>query len=939
MRNLSEITRITFLYLLLLLTFTSTRIRAQEVPPINTFNTEDYQAENQNWDISQSDNKFIYVANNAGLLEFNGESWELYRTPNETIMRSVKWFQNRIYTGFYMDFGYWVKNDFGIFEYTSLTETYNIEMLEDEQIWEIVELDGFMIFKSLSRIFLFDLSTKNFNIIEGRNNLTKLSKVNNTIYYQDLNVGIFKIENGTPVLISNHPTITNNRIVEIFNKNGNLYFITQKNGIYFLENGLIIQWKLKEDFKLEDKTLYSAKKLSNGNIVLGTISNGIIKIKENGEFFYQISQNNGLSNNTILEIFEDVDENIWLGLDNGINIVNLRSPFRFYLNKNNFWGTIYTSIVFNGYLYLGTNQGLYVKPNNTAAKFELIEGTQGQVWNLQAINNELFCSHDTGTFIIKNKEANKIVNIEGTWGVLAINNNKLLQGSYDGLYILEKSNQSWKLKNKVSGFSNSSKFFIKQGNQIYVNHEYKGVFRLTINNNLTEITQVIQDTSVQKGIHSSLVQYRGDVLYSNREGVFRFVKDKNKFVRDSSLSKLIPNKQFLSARLILDEENNRLWSFTNNDIRFIAPGKLSNKPELNIIPVKGTIHRGTTGYENLLALSNNLYFIGTSNGYLLVDLESVKSPKEFQIYLTKVLINEKDEIPDYSNLLRNDNLENSQNNIQFKFSVPNYNRASTLLYQYKLEGFNSKWSDYSEDNSILFENLPSGDYTFKARAVLDNKISSNEAIFVFSIANPWYMSTAALIVYAILFGGLIYIWYYFSRKFYLKQRRRLLERSQRELELKELENEQKIIKLNNEKLRDDIKNKNRELATSTMSIIKKNEFLNTIKTELLDGGETKISKVVKIIDKNLNNTDDWKLFQEAFNNADKNFLKKIKSKHSNLTPNDLRLCAYLRLNLSSKEIAPLLNISPRSVEVKRYRLRKKMNLEHNDNLTDYILSL
>ena len=124
-----------------------------------------------------------------------------------------------------------------------------------------------------------------------------------------------------------------------------------------------------------------------------------------------------------------------------------------------------------------------------------------------------------------------------------------------------------------------------------------------------------------------------------------------------------------------------------------------------------------------------------------------------------------------------------------------------------------------------------------------------------------------------------------------------------------------------------------------MNIIKKNDFLSTIKLELINGGDKSITSVVKIIDKNLNNTDDWKMFQEAFNNADKNFLKKVKDKHSSLTPNDLRLCAYLRLNLSSKEIAPLLNISPRSVEVKRYRLRKKMELPHDSNLTNYILEI
>ena len=148
------------------------------------------------------------------------------------------------------------------------------------------------------------------------------------------------------------------------------------------------------------------------------------------------------------------------------------------------------------------------------------------------------------------------------------------------------------------------------------------------------------------------------------------------------------------------------------------------------------------------------------------------------------------------------------------------------------------------------------------------------------------------------------------------------------------------MRVKNETLEASIKNKNRELAISTMSLIKKNEFLNNLKSELRQSNNDQdINRVIKIIDRNINNTDDWKFFEEAFNNADKDFLKKIKSKHSSLTANDLRLCAYLRLNLSSKEIAPLLNISARSVEVKRYRLRKKMNLPHEMNLTNYILDL
>ena len=150
------------------------------------------------------------------------------------------------------------------------------------------------------------------------------------------------------------------------------------------------------------------------------------------------------------------------------------------------------------------------------------------------------------------------------------------------------------------------------------------------------------------------------------------------------------------------------------------------------------------------------------------------------------------------------------------------------------------------------------------------------------------------------------------------------------------------MRIKNVRLEQDFESKNRELAASTMSLIKKNELLSMIKEDLksTDNSQMKsIKSVITNINKNINEEDTWNVFVDAFNNADKDFLKKVKMAHQSLTPNDLRLCAFLRLNLSSKEIAPLLNISVRSVEIKRYRLRKKMELSHEQGLVEYILSI
>jgi len=132
--------------------------------------------------------------------------------------------------------------------------------------------------------------------------------------------------------------------------------------------------------------------------------------------------------------------------------------------------------------------------------------------------------------------------------------------------------------------------------------------------------------------------------------------------------------------------------------------------------------------------------------------------------------------------------------------------------------------------------------------------------------------------------------------------------------------------------------KNRELVTSAMAIVKKNELLNLLESEL-NTTSPNVKSALRIVRENLDGDSDWEVFQEAFNQTDRDFLKKIKETHPSLTPNDLKLCVYLRLNLSSKEIAPMLNISPQSVEIKRFRLRKKLELDHTQNLTEYILNL
>ena len=923
--------------------FITTLVYTQELPPIENYAPKDYGAGNQNWSISQSDDKYIYVGNNTGLLEFNGANWKLYPSPNGTIIRSVKVINDLIYTGCYMEFGYWKKDEFGNLKYHSLKDKLQEPLIEDEHFWNILKFDDWVLFQSLDRIYVYNTIDGSFNIINSKSTKAEIFTVANSIYFQIINEGIFKIENGKPILATNDPIFQKNVLVGVFLINNKTLLLSENGEFYFLEDKGLKLWNISAYSELKESSVYSSLQLNDGSFILGTISNGIYHIDRQGNFIKKINQEKGLINNTVLSIFEDIDQNLWLGLDNGISIINLRSPFSVYNDLYGRLGAVNAAIVFNEMLYLGTNQGLFFKNVGSSNDFKFIENTKGQVWCLKEIDNTLFCGHNRGTFVIKDNKAKQVSDFPGTWDIKEIKTNKniLLQGNYTGLSILKKDKGQWQLGNKITGFDISSRFFEMFGdNRIIVNHEFKGIFNLVVDTGFDKIVEV--KNSEPNGFGSSLVNYQNVLIYASNTGVFKFNINRQDFIKDSLLSGIfMPIEDQFSGRLIANDETNKLWGFTSKNIICLSPGKFDSKPQSIKISIPNFFrgNQGLASFECVTHLKDEKYLIGASNGYTVLNLDQLVT-QEYFIRINAIY-------KDYLNpgqtqveLIDNTKFKSNENNLNIEFSVAEFDKYTEVNYQYKLEGLNDNWSNWFGDSNISLKNLPYGDYTFKVRALIGNELSSNTASYSFIIERPWYLTNVMLIFYALLLSLILLLIHLNYRRHYRKQQQKLLIKKQNEFKVSQLENEKVIMTLKNEKLKHDVENKNRELTIATMSIIKKNEVLNRIKKELMQHHSEDINEqVIKTINKNINNKKDWEFIEDAFNNADKDFLKKIKKLHPTLTPNDLRFCAYLRLNLSSKEIAPLLNISVRSVEIKRYRLRKKMNLLHEKSLIEYILEI
>ena len=921
----------------------SVGLLSQELPPIQNYSPVDYGAGNQNWSLSQSGNKHIYAANNGGLLEFNGVNWKLYPSPNGTPLRSVKAIDGLIYTGGYMQFGYWKKDEYGNLKYDAISDKLKEPLIEDENFWNISEFEDWVLFQSLDRIYIYNTINGSFDILEAKTTRTEILEVGDRVYFQKIGKGFFTIENGNSVLVSDEDVLKNNIVVGAFSTKKGPLVVTEQAEFYVLGKSGLTRWNIPADIELSTIKVYSSLQLNDGSFVLGTISNGIYHLDERGKVIRRINQERGLNNNTVLSLLEDIDGNLWLGLDNGISVINLGSPFSEYIDKLGKLGVVYTAISFNNDLYLGTNQGLFYKGEDGESDFKIIEGTQGQVWMIKQIGGTLFCGHNSGTFIIEKNKAKKISNLPGTWDIQPIksDDNLLLQGNYKGLSVLERTEGKWRFRNKIEGFDSSSRFFeFRNEQRILVNHDYKGIFDLKLDPDFNKVLEIKK--IVSKGTGSSLINYKDQIIYTTVNGVFKFNDKQQDFIQDSLLTvKFFNGNDNVIGVLTPTDNSEKLWGFTNENIICVSSGQFNNDPEAIRIPIPKFFRKsiGVLGFESITRLNDELYLIGISNGYVTLNLNRLKT-KEYQISINSVHKEYYDTPKIEVNLEGNTEFKSSEKNLNFSYSVPDYDKFTEVNYQYQLNGIHEEWSSWSTSPEVSFKNLSHGNYIFKVRAKVGSVHTKNSSSYKFVIARPWYLSNLAILGYFIFTFLISTVIHRFYKSYYKRQQELLLKENKKRLKRKKLKAQKKIVQIKNEKLQELVESKNRELAISTMSIIKKNEFLNAIKDQLKGNAEnSQVKSVIRTIDRNINNVDDWKFFEDAFNNADKDFLKKVKNVHPELTANDLRLCAYLRLNLSSKEIAPLLNISVRSVEVKRYRLRKKMKLPHEDGLTEYIMEL
>ena len=956
-----------------ILTFNSTY--AQDItgiPIIENFPKNEYKASTQNWSICQGSEGYMYFGNNQGVLQYSGYDWQLIEMSNYSIVRCVaSCGKDSILVGAFNELGLLNHDNTGQPVFHSWNERIPEEYRNYGEIWRIYKEKEFIYFQSFKSILIFK-NEKFYKAITSSNEYRFSYLIDNALYVYERNRGLLKLTNDSIQVVKGSEFFKDKEIWSLFNLNNSELLIgTQYNGFYKLQNGKVSTWDSQANQFVLKHILFNGTILSNGDFAFGTVLNGLIITDKQGNIKLTLNKQNGLQNNTILSTYVDAFNNIWLGLDNGIDYIKINSPLSF-VRKNGGFGTGYCSIIFNNQLYAGTNQGLFkisLSQNTNPAveqnDFTLVPKTSGQVWNLFNLNGNLLCGHNSGLFQIRDNGAVNIFDNEGVWDVIPIpyEQNLFIMGTYYGFYLIKENNSEFKIVQKIKGLEESARrFFFDNKGYLWMSHGYKGIYQLKLSSDYKSIKVIkvhnhANDLPLDYNNDATLI--RNQVYATTSKGIYKFDYSKNKFIYDEKWDKYFNGNASQFTRLIESNEK-KIWAFKRGSVQLLTylSDKLYDVNSRSFLLINNTL---SGNYENILNLNNNKYLIGTEDGFVFYNDNNIQSYDE----KVPLSIEWVESITNSNNLGINEKIfivdKNSNNigkipfrkrHIRITLAMPYFASQNLVKFRYRIN--NEEWGNWISGNTLDLTELTDKDYKISIECSVDEIDILGKTNILLTITPPIYRTWYSYLFYLLIFAGIAFIFFYFlrikinkdKRKAYLIQKKKMVRQ---EIMLKqkaqEAENELNILKT--EKLKSDIIYKSKELANTTMDIIQKNIMLNDIKKALLElvkenpvlKDSHRITYLVRKINKSIEQKEKWVVFEKNFDQVHENFLHRLKEKHPNLTSKDMRLAAYIRMNLSSKEIAPLMNISVRSVEISRYRLRKKIDIEHEKNLYDYLIGL
>jgi DNA-binding CsgD family transcriptional regulator len=543
------------------------------------------------------------------------------------------------------------------------------------------------------------------------------------------------------------------------------------------------------------------------------------------------------------------------------------------------------------------------------------------------------------------------------------NSNNIIAGTYTGFQLLDYKAGNFSFEGKIDGIYESLGNLAADGSgSLWACHPFRGIYKVMLSTDKKKVIAYKQYTAKQ-GLPSSLNNrvyfIRHQLIAATTKGVYVYDAAHDKFVASPFYQKIF--NQSAVEFMAPDAEGN-IWFISNQRAGVIDFNKKSASQPYSVLYFPELAGQTVKAAEYIYPYNSENIFVGSKNGVFHLNYRQyVSSENKLNVILTAVkatgdkdsvvfggYFTENDKIVSAQDTKKVISLANKWNSFHFEYSSTLYAQKSNEEFTYKLTGFDKEWSKWSGKTEKDYTNLPYGKYTFTVK-VRDNLGAASAPVsYTFIVEPAWYQTIWAYLMYAAILVYLIYLGIKLQQKRLSLQQQRHQEEQKRLSYLHSLEldrTEKEIITLQNDKLEADLCYKNKELATLTMQMVDRGKLLLNIKDELMvlikklniPDASYQFRSVFRLLGDSEKNSDDWDNFSLYFDQVHNNFLTTLKLKFPGLSSTDLKLCAYLRLNLSSKEIAQLLNISLKGVEISRYRVRKKLQITTETNLYDFLI--
>jgi DNA-binding CsgD family transcriptional regulator len=939
--------------ILLLLPFLSLFTYAQNriaTPQITHYRSQDYRAGMQNWDVEQDASGILYFGNNEGLLTFNGRYWSVHPLPNRTVVRSVEIdADGRIFVGAQDELGYFFPDRQGILRYHSLLPLLPAADRSFNDIWNIVIRGKDVFFQSLRQIMWY--RDGKMTVYKSASAWAYMGMAGQQLYGQERGKGLFRLSGTTWQPVCQDSLLARFGVTGILESGaGDLILTTLKKGIFRLRGSILIPLRTAVDETLLADRIYCALRLGPGRLAVGTSSAGVFLLNEDGAVLDRYSSADGLQSANIRGMWLDREQNLWLGLDDGIDHVAINSPIQYLSPGGNAAG--YSLAIHEGNLYAGMSSGLFVAPLTTGdlskGRFRELAAGKGQVWNLDVVNNQLLMGHENGLYRIEGNWLTPVYLQTGTWLVRRYAADAWLAGTYQGLRGLGYRDGRFQDRGQIAGMKEPLRFLVTDSasGTVWSSHPVRGVFRFRWDRSTGRYTSMELLTDKQ-GLPSARYNYvykiRGKMMVATEKGVYEYRS--GRFFPEPTLTKVLGTRPL---QYLKDDRLGNVWFASDKQLGYVD-FRRKGDPVVYFPEMKGRL---VGGFEFIHPVDEENIFIGSDKGFFRLNyrkyqqetrkpgvllgeirVTSVTDSLVFGGYRTK-----EGKMSD----MQGDRLvlAAGMNSLHIEFSSPPSALQNTVEFSYQLEGFDRGWSAWSPKPEKDYTRLPWGSYVFLVKA--RNNFGNESPVLrcEIEILPAWYEGYVAWLVYAILTGGLLFQLFTWQRRKHVRKQQQLQYLHQLEMDRSEKE----IVRLKNEKLEAEMDFKNRELATMTMQLVQRGEILVKVKEVITswvkkqDAKDSALSfrQVLRLIRDVESKDADWGQFTLHFNTVNEDFFVRLKDQYPELTPNDLKLCAFLKMNLSSKEIARLMNVTVKAIEVGRYRLRKKLQLPAEANLYEFL---